>query len=434
MLEVPSFEFWSQTPNTKAEQEPLIKQVNQAVYCTYPNLPDASVCAQYCVDPANTAQCDGSNDISTIFNVTTVDGQWSGAFAREMAEGWYDDSSVVGQFDRATFNATYVSAAWQPDPSDNSPPPGSDQLFLEVVQPVCFVCHSRRGTSLGSNSAVNGSKDIDFSSYAKFISHAAQIKTYVFDYGVMPQSLRGYNTLWGNNASPVLLASHINALLPVADQVVANSAGYIDEPGAPVVDAGPDITTTSPARTFGSNSRFVDTYGWSIVSTPVGGESATLSDADKPHALLTAAVNGDYVLRLVASYQNKSALDTVIIKINNSLSPAPKDMSFLGDIQPMMDANCTGCHANGAIAGIPMWWTFGAQPATGTTMYQELLTRIDFNDPVNSLILKKPSNNHHYGGLVSGFEVGNPANRANYDLFLSWILNGARYSSTSMRP
>jgi hypothetical protein len=282
---------------------------------------------------------------------------------------------------------------------------------------------------------VNGSKDIDFSSYDKFISHASLIKKYVFDYGEMPLSLRGYETFWGNNNSPLLLAAQLNPKLAADNQIKTNSAGYIDQPGAPIVDAGPDITTTSPARTFGSNSRFVDTYSWSIISTPSGGGTATLTDSDKPRALLTAPVDGDYVLRLVAGDKasGKSAQDTVTIKIDSSMSPAPKDLTFLDDIEPVMQANCTSCHASTGIAGIPMWWTFGSQPATGTTMYQELLTRIDFNDPENSLVLQKPSNHHHYGGLITGFEIGNPSNRANYDLFLNWILNGARYSSTSMR-
>lgn len=469
-LEVPSFEYWDKSPYTKAEEEAPIKQVNEAVYCTYPNLPSAAIpvaCAQYCVDPANTADCDGKGDsleavvmcrnasdtancdidaLGAPVDLLTVQanadsqtypaGRWTGEFAREMAEGWYDDPSKSGYFDSPTFVADYVPQAWRPNPATGNPPAGSDKLFADVVEPVCFQCHSRRGTSLGSNSAVNGSKDIDFSSYDKFISHAALIKKYVFDYGVMPLSLRGHEAFWGNNDSPLLLASQLNARLAVADQIKANSAGYIDKPGAPIVDAGPDITTTSPVLTFGANSRFVDTYSWSIVSTPAGGETATLTDADKPRSLLTAPVDGDYVLRLIASYKagGKSAQDTVTIKINSSASPAPKDLTFLDNIEPVMAANCVSCHSQGGAApGIPMWWTLVNQPATGTTMYQELLTRVDFSDPENSPVLQKPSGHHHYGGLITGFEIDNPANRANYDLFLNWIMNGARYSTGSMR-
>jgi hypothetical protein len=484
LLEVPSFEFWedangSLAQYTKSNQEPVIKQVNQAVYCTYPNLPAAAIpiaCAQFCLDPADTVDCDGNgnsieavlmckdpantadcdgkgNDLTTVF--TNIDlnlfpaGRWTGAFAREMAEGWYDDPAQAGLFDRNTFNADFVPVAWRPDSATGNPPAGSDKLFLDVVQPICFVCHSRRGTTLGSDLAVNGSKDIDFSSYNKFIGHAEQIKTYVFDYGVMPLSLRGYNTFWGGDA-PITLASHINGKLPPDKQVVINDVGSIDEPGAPIADAGPDISALSPVRTFGSNSRFVDTYSWSIVSVPAGGEAAILSDADQPRALLTAPVDGDYVLRLVASNKGKSDQDTVIIKINSGLSVAPKALTFVDNIKPVFNeiaeiANggdgkrCNECHQQfggaGAIDGIPMWWTDDpAQPSTGGTLYQEVLARIDFNDPENSLLLKKPSGNHHYGGLRgNGFDRGNPSNRYNYDTFLNWIIEGARYDSTTMR-
>ncbi|MGB5395559.1 MAG: hypothetical protein WBN96_00280, partial [Gammaproteobacteria bacterium] len=458
LLEVPSFEFWEPGKGnggsngngnlgqyTKANQEPLIKQVNQAIYCSYPNLPDPTACAQFCVDPANTANCDGNgNAISTLFNTTTVAGQWTGAFAREMAEGWYDNPAQAGLFDRATFNENYVPVAWRPNATTGSPPAGSDKLFLDVVQPICFVCHSRRGTTLGTDTAVNGSKDIDFSSYAKFISHAEQVKTYVFDYGVMPLSLRGYNAFWGSDA-PITLASHINGKLAADNQVAVNSAGFIDEPGVPVADAGPDVTATSPVRSFGSNSRFVDSFSWSIVSTPPGGENASLSDADQPRALLTAPVDGDYVLRLVASYEAASDQDTVTIKVNSGLTVAPKDLTFVDHIKPIFAEltvdgdfkSCNNCHqlstGGGAIAGVPMWWT-DAQPATGSTFYQEVLARVDFNDPENSLFLTKPTGNHHYGGLRSnGFDTSNPANRFNYDTILNWIIEGARYDLTNMR-
>jgi hypothetical protein len=77
---------------------------------------------------------------------------------------------------------------------------------------------------------------------------------------------------------------------------------------------------------------------------------------------------------------------------------------------------------------VPVYW-LDTQPVTGDTaanaFYKEVLSRVDFNDPENSLILKKPSNNHHFGGLREGFEVDNPANRQNYDLILNWILEGA---------
>lgn len=443
LLEVPSFEYGDESPYRKEDQEPIIKQVNLAIYCTYPNLPDEGVqaaCAEYCIDPADTANCGGPGvDILDVIDIDAGDGQWDGAFATEMTEGWYDDSAVTGMFDRDTFNEEYVPDAWQYDSSDNIPPPGSDQLFLEVVQPVCFVCHSRRGTNLGTNGPTRGDgKDINFDSYEKFITHADQIKQYVYDRGVMPLSLRGYLAFWDEDSSaPEILAAHLNGVLAAGNQVELNDDDEVEEPGDPIADAGPDRTTTSPVRMFGSNSRYVERYSWSITSEPDGSD-AVLTEPTTSRPLLTTSVDGDYDLLLVAAYGNKVVSDTVHIKIDNTMSssstpPDPKFITFDDHIKPVFGnaggfdgKECTECHTGVAsdAEGLPMFWT-DSQPLTGSTFFEEVRSRIDFNDPENSLLLTKPSDNHHYGGLRGGFEVDNPSNRHNYDLFLNWIMEGA---------
>lgn len=451
LMEVPSFEYGDYSPYTKAEQEPIIKQANMAIYCTYPNLPPAGVraaCAQYCVDPDDTANCDGNGtDILDIFDTTTGEGEWRGDFATEMTEGWYDDPDNPAMFDRATFNEDYVPPGWQHDSSDNIPPPDSDRLFLEVVQPICFVCHSRRGTTLGSNIADDGSKDIDFSSYEKFISHADQIKLYVYDRGVMPLSLRGYNAFWGSDA-PEILAAHLNGVLAEDNRIEFNDDDEVDQPGKVVADAGPDRVTTSPVRLFGSNTRFADRYSWQIISAPDGSD-ASLLEGSTSRPVLNTTVDGLYEIQLSASYEADSDTDTVFIRIDNTMtsSTTPQDPKTitLSDILAVMqtpgdDANsslsgtngqkaCEECHASntdGGISGVPVFWrTDASQPGTGTTFYEEVLARVDFKDPENSLLLTKPSGNHHYGGQREGFEIDNPANRQHYDLFLNWILEGA---------
>lgn len=367
-----------------------------------------------------------------------------------MTEGWYDDPDVAGLFDRATFNENYVPVSWQHDSTDNMPPPGSAQLFLDVVQPVCFVCHSRRGTDLGPNAGFGINQDIDFSSYERFIGYAEQIKQYVYDRGIMPLSLRGYEAFWDEDSNaPEILAAHLNGVLSADMQVAFNSNNKIDAPGAPVADAGPDRTTTSPVRLFGANSRFVDRFSWRITSMPSGSD-ARLTDITSSRPLFTTSINGDYEISLLATYKNKVVSDTVHIKIDNNLTdlstpPDPKTLTFDGNIRAIFstvqnpanssetDLNaCQDCHQEasgvGAIAGVPVHWG-DVQPATADSapnaFYREVLSRIDFNDPENSLLLKKPSNHHHYGGLREGFEVDNPANRQNYDLILNWILEGA---------
>jgi len=453
LMEVASFEFADYEPFRREDQELLIKSINLRIYCSYPNLPVTAIavaCAQFCVDPINTTDCDGNgNDLLTVFNTATGSGEWSGDFAREMLEGWYDDPGKAGFFDRDTFNDNYVPDAWKPDLATGSPPAGSDQLFLEVVQPSCFVCHSRLGTNLGSSlAAVNpdigadGEKDIDFSTYEKFISHAAQIKQYVYDRGIMPLSLRGYDAFWdAANDAPEILATHLNSVLPADNQVIFNSENKVDQPGVPVADAGPDRTSTSPVRMFGSNSRFVDTYKWKILSQPDGSD-ALLSDDTTARALLTTSVDGDYVVQLDASFGTLHSIDTVLIKIDATMNPDPKNLNFETHIKPVFTApldgtvssgkTCAECHqasgGTGAIDGVPVHW-LDTQPATGDTasnaLYKEVLSRVDFKNPENSLLLLKPSGDHHYGGQREGFEVSNPANRQNYDTVLNWILEGA---------
>ncbi len=430
LMEVSSFEFGDKSPYTKAEQEPIIKEVNKLVYCTYPGA-DPSACAEYCVDPADTVDCDGfGNDVATIVDngTGTTTGEWSGAFAVEMAEGWYDDDPTtdagadgIPDFDSPVFRQDYVPVGWRPDPSDGIPPPGADRLFVEVVQPACFVCHSRMGTNLGPNLSHAG-KDIDYSSYEKFFSHADLIEEYVYELGIMPLSLRGYNAFWSGN-QPATLAS----FLPNFSHL--NTDGSISRPGSPVADAGPGRTSPSPVRIFGSNSRFVSKYNWSIVSTPVGGEDATLSEASTSSPVLTASLDGDYLIRLTVSNglskNSEDAVDTVIIKINSGLSPAPKDIVF-SDIQAVFNNDCVSCHdVATSEPTVPVWWT-SAQPATGTSLYEEVLARVDFNNPESSLLLRKPSGHFHHGNLRTGFEEENPANRQLYDLFLNWIVEGAR--------
>ncbi len=449
LLDASSFEYGDFSPFTRAEQEPVIKRVNQILFCTYPNLSAEAIqaaCTEYCVDPSNPADCDGKGtDIVTLFSRLTGNGQWSGAFAGALAIGSYDDPAQSGLFDSATYRDDFVPAEWQPDVSDGNPPAGSDQLFLDVVKPYCLVCHSRRGTNLGANSRAGVSKDIDFSSYEKFIGHAEQIRQYVFERGVMPLSLRGFDAFWEEGGdAPEVLATYLNSVLPADRQIPFDEDGKVAKPGEPLADAGPDRTSTAPVRLSGANSRFVNRYQWRIVSQPDGSD-ATLDDSQSVIPLLRTSVDGDYLLELDASLDGVHDTDTVLIKIDSAMSADPKKLTFENDIRPIFSAPqdvanstendtkaCDECHqasgGSGAIDGVPVFWR-DAQPASGenaaNAFYREVRSRIDFRDPANSPILTKPANQHHFGGLREGFEVDNPANRQNYDTMLNWILEGA---------
>jgi hypothetical protein len=62
------------------------------------------------------------------------------------------------------------------------------------------------------------------------------------------------------------------------------------------------------------------------------------------------------------------------------------------------------------------------------------MTRIMPEYIEDSLLLKKPSGQHHYGHQVDGFDTSlsvGAAGRASYDLFVNWIAEGAKCEMTA---
>jgi hypothetical protein len=128
------------------------------------------------------------------------------------------------------------------------------------------------------------------------------------------------------------------------------------------------------------------------------------------------------------------------IVVSASLTPAPSAVRF-ADIKATMQGNnlCTQCHSpTGTEPRPPVFYSNEDRNGDGTVgdatddrwFYEEVRSRINFTDVAASPLLRKPSNNHHKGLLIAGFNTttapGDPA-RARYDLFLNWILNGAPY-------
>ena len=146
-------------------------------------------------------------------------------------------------------------------------------------------------------------------------------------------------------------------------------------------------------------------------------------------------------MRLVASNgATAGAPDEVKIVVDPTLSTAPADVGF-ADIKAVMQApgSCTTCHnPEGTPPRPPVFYTNEDRNGDGTVgdatddrwFYEEVRGRINFTDLAASPLLRKPSNNHHGGRLVQGFdtskEPGAPE-RARYDLFLNWILSGAPF-------
>ena len=377
-LDVGTFEYSDESPWTRAEVEVGLKAINTAVYDSYAALETPPL------------------------------GQWDSSMARELLEGWYGGPGLPGAFDDQ-----YVPLAWQADPGDGSPPAGSDDLYRDVLATNCRTCHLLRGLVHES--------DIDFTSWDKFVGYDERIEELVFDEGLMPLATLTFDNFHDSGFLVEMLAS----FLPNFTR--HDAAGALLLPGRPIAKAGPDLIGPWPVDVSGAASLFAETHAWTIVSQPVGA-NPSLVYPNTPRASLTLAIDGVYVLQLVVSDGvQDSDPDTVTITVDSGMSPAPATLTFTTHIAPVLtSAGCTGCHTDGGNPLPPVLYT----PGPNRDVYTTVRSLVNFDDPENSRLLLKPSGQHHAGGTLSGFDIttadGDAVDRANYDLFLNWILEGAR--------
>ena len=214
--------------------------------------------------------------------------------------------------------------------------------------------------------------------------------------------------------------------------------------------AGPNRVVQSATTLSAAASMYATNYSWSIITDPVGG--ATLSDTASATPVFTPAGNGTYVVQLVAGANGvQSAPSQVTIVVNSALTPAPSAITFTTDIkpilqgltQPVLAKQCVACHTT-ITPKAPVAYNNYDRNGDGVVdtadddwLYSDIRSRINFDDIGDSPLLLKPSGNHHGGSMLPGFGddvnkvavdklmPGDPL-RANYDLFLNWILNGAK--------
>jgi hypothetical protein len=357
---------------------------------------------------------------------------------------------------------------------------GHTDLYVNVVKPDCRVCHLLRGTPQVQS-------DIDFSTFSGFESFKDRIKEHIIDKGNMPLdrilNVRFWNTpSMYNSIVQFLQASH--PLMPSESAVaytVTDNTGAPLRPGRPIAVPGPDraVAPTSgvqPAATLSAaGSWFADTFTWTIVSMPAGGDG-TLSTATGSTTTFNATVAGSYQIKLVVSkggLQPDSKLLTIevvnpwplsIASLNTPASsvsyPAPADIRFshIKEVFQEKNACADSCHNPTDSKPPPIMYKdidrngdgviqSGVNQADDIAFYNEVLGRINFGDISSSLLLRHPIGYNHNGGVRPGFGEqssivvnsvavsGVPADqlppgdhrRAYYDMFLNWILNGAPY-------
>jgi hypothetical protein len=201
-------------------------------------------------------------------------------------------------------------------------------------------------------------------------------------------------------------------------------------------------TTALSAR----NSLFADSHVWSINSNP--GNAATLDNPNSATPTFSAAADGTYRLQLVSSKAgNSSTPATLTIVVDSTLPYAPEALRF-ADIKAKLDnpsqaaaARCTSCHTPDKPLNQqgrpPIFYTNMDRDGDGVAgtaiddawFYKEVRGRINFTEISASPLLRKPSGNYHNGSIRPGFDTSRPVghiDRADYDLFVNWIMNGAQ--------
>jgi hypothetical protein len=276
--------------------------------------------------------------------------------------------------------------------------------------------------------------DIDFETWEKFASYAEDIAQRVFVEGRMPLSLLNFETFWEDPAKPALLASLIEPLVSDFNTKYRNADGSIKQPGRPIAHAGLDrlVPPNTPITLNGGSSLFANQFRWEVVTQP-NNSSPTLSQATSLTPVFTTDTVGTYELSLTVSNNGgMSHTDTVTLEVDaGATDPA---LTRFADVKQILqragEEGCVRCHAEGGAAGsgIPLWYT-DTQPASSSlSLYQQVRARVNLADVPHSLLLTKPSGQHHFGSQRPGFDiskpVGDPA-RENYDLFVHWIYAGA---------
>jgi hypothetical protein len=261
----------------------------------------------------------------------------------------------------------------------------------------------------------------------------------------MPLGLLNYNNFWNDPEKAELLGSFLAIELDDFEEKHVGDDGKIIGPGRVIARAGPD-RVTQPNQAIALNAQaslFSDSFSWSLISSPEG-SSSSFSSSESVKTSFTADTDGVYVINLQASSSEsgRSANDTLTIFVDSSLGYAPKETSFYSDVTSIMSDNCLTCHVDaGIVDGVPVWWVADdlqplGIPATTADpaalgFYEQVRRRVNFEYIEDSLLLKKPSGKHHFGGasvVNSGFDTSQPVGniaRNNYDLIVNWIAEGA---------
>lgn len=184
-----------------------------------------------------------------------------------------------------------------------------------------------------------------------------------------------------------------------------------------------------PATTISvAGNSFSDSYNREIMDSP-SGSNPTLSSLTTMHTVFTPDMDGNYDIQLTTcNSRGSSSPVTFTITVDDTATldganprPIPTDISFNTHIKPVLQTitlggtqTCMSCHQDGgAFDEIPLHYTDNndggpgtpARQIEGRDLYLEVVQRINFSDPLESWLLRRPSGNQHPGGCRHGFDI-----------------------------
>jgi len=377
----------------------------------------------------------------------------------QMIYGWYGGANLPRAFD-----GNYVPPGWVPDSQSgvaSGVPDGADQLYLEVVKPTCRLCHVQRET-LTHRTWSEYEAPITFKNYRDFMAYKDEIQALVYDNAEMPLAKRTFDHFWSKGQGD-LLAKFLNS--------PADANGNAVQPGTPIaatpytaslptsVAANADLTrymmTGSTITLNGNASKFVDSFSWTVVSSPTGAASDyVLAGANTATPAFTANVEGDYALQLIAT-NNKGESKPARLPINASTNYTP--VSFSAQLMPVFDpvnrdyqypdaptrlhpfSDCVGCHSRreeyllyygpNSISHSVLYnantylWSLSGN---ADSVYANLVDRVNLINPLDSRVLNVGSRAHHLPRTPEGWGFDDYTNTwEHFNLMLRWVNEGA---------
>jgi mono/diheme cytochrome c family protein len=426
-IEFDTLQFANQPGFTREDNKDGIRLINQAILSTY--------------EHRRTEFFQGQGD-------------WNADLAIEILNNRYvpaldDPANNALEIPVNVYDGNYVPDGWA-DNSDNL------DLYRTLMGPNCMVCHALRGTNQNLTGA--------FPTSASFLeaagtaqSYAARVDHLIYEQGKMPLGLLNYSDFWGETVSRPKDPATMATALGLTNRVDANNRAI--RPGAPVaVITAPPIATGIDASgapvdiaVTGSGSAFASLtgYRWSVI--PENADDTAEVTGIAGDAVLRVSGAGNYTLNLTVDGKNggsDTATQTVrVMSANENGAPLPgAEILYFGtggidDLVRNAANNCVGCHSpgGGPSSILPIHFTACGNDEINEIndnefLYRSVLARVNFDSPLDSLFLRKPTNgstnpvdraNTEIAGYhAAGNRLGDD-DSADYSKILSWILNGA---------